>query len=188
MRVLGVDPGFGRTGVAVVDGAPGRMALIHATCLETVPQTSEPRRLLQLFDLVISTVRTVAPDVAAVEQLFFSTNKRTAMRVSEARGVVLCGLAQSGVTVVEYTPTQVKEAVCGYGAARKQQVARMTARLLGLESLQGSDDVADACAVAVCHHHRARLGARLAQRDTDQRSSLDAAVASARARLLRSAL
>ena len=72
-----------------------------------------------------------APEVAAVEQLFFSTNRRTAMRVSEARGVVICALAREGVTVAEYTPTQVKEAVCGYGAARKPQVARMVANLLG---------------------------------------------------------
>src|SRR5579864_1121918 len=188
MRVLGIDPGLARTGVAVVDGAPGRLVLLHAACIETVPQTSEAMRLAILFDLVLEACTSLRPEVAAVEELFFSTNRRTAMRVSEARGVVLCALAREGVAIVEYTPTQVKEAVCGYGAARKPQVARMTARLLGLESLQGSDDVADACAVAVCHHHRARLGARLAQRDTDQRSSLDAAVASARARLLRSAL
>src|SRR5207253_4503277 len=96
-------------------------------------------------------------DVAAVESLFFSTNKRTAMRVSEARGVVLCALARAGIDVVEYNPGQVKEAVCGYGAASKQQVARMAARLLQLGAVSGTDDVADACAVALCHHHRARL-------------------------------
>jgi len=187
MRVLGVDPGIGRTGVAVVDGGPGRMTLLHAECLETVPQTSEPHRLLSLFELVAGAVRATRPDVAAVEQLFFSTNKRTAMRVSEARGVVLCALAQSGVAVVEYTPTQVKEAVCGYGAARKPQVSRMTAKLLRLESLPGPDDVADACAVAVCHHHRASLGARVAMHRTARSHALDAAIATARAKLTRSA-
>ena len=92
------------------------------------------------------------------------------MRVSEARGVVLCALAREGVAVAEYTPTQVKEAVCGYGAARKPQVARMVANLLGVPGIPGHDDVADACAVAVCHHHRARLGT-LTSRTRERRES-----------------
>jgi crossover junction endodeoxyribonuclease RuvC len=182
MRVLGIDPGAGRTGVAVVEGTPGRLSLVEAACLEPVPQTSEPRRLAHLLDLVTDTIVRLRPDVASVEQLFFSTNKRTAMRVSEARGVVLCALGMQGVTVAEYTPMQVKEAVCGYGGARKPQVARMAAQLLGVESLPGPDDVADACAIAVCHHHRARLGALIGTRRTGS-DALDAAVARARARL-----
>jgi crossover junction endodeoxyribonuclease RuvC len=128
---------------------------VHATRLDTVPQTSDSARLLNLFEVVVDAVRALAPDVAAVERLFLTTNRRTAMRVSEARGVALCALARCGVDVVEYTPTQVKHAVCGYGAGSKPQVLRMTAQLLGLDS--SSDDVADACAVAICHHHRAPL-------------------------------
>jgi crossover junction endodeoxyribonuclease RuvC len=185
MRVLGIDPGTGRTGVAVVDGAPGRLSLVEAACLETMPQSSESGRLLHLFELLGETIARLRPDVASVEQLFFSTNKRTAMRVSEARGVVLCALAQRGVAVAEYTPGQVKEAVCGYGSAGKRQVARMAARVLGVDSLPGPDDVADACAVAVCHHHRARLGSLVASREAA--GALDAAVARARTRLLSAA-
>jgi len=123
--------------------------------------------------------------VAAVEQLFFSTNRRTAMRVSEARGVVLCALAREGVGVAEYTPTQVKEAVCGYGAARKPQVARMVANLLGVTDVPGPDDIADACAVAVCHHHRGRLAAHTDRAVKHQESPLDRAVSSARTALAR---
>src|SRR5579884_1999179 len=122
MRVLGVDPGLGRTGVAVVDGVPGRLSLVHAARLDTVPQTAEVNRLVSLFEMVGDTVREHRPDVAAVEQLFFSTNKQTAMRVAEARGVILLALARAGLTVHEYTPGQVKQAVCGYGGARKPQV------------------------------------------------------------------
>jgi crossover junction endodeoxyribonuclease RuvC len=183
MRVLGVDPGASRTGVAVVDGAPGRLTLVEAACLEPVPQSSDAGRLFQLYRLLCDTVVRLRPEVASVEQLFFSTNRRTAMRVGEARGVVLCALAQHAVTVAEYTPGQVKEAVCGYGSAGKQQVSRMAARVLGVSSLPGPDDVADACAVAVCHHHRARLGAVAGSRATSSRA-LDAAVERARARLL----
>ncbi len=183
-----MDPGLARTGVAVVEGAPGHLVLIHASCIETVPQTSEAARLAALFDLVVDACTALRPEVAAVEELFFSTNRRTAMRVSEARGVVLCALARSGVTVAEYTPTQVKEAVCGYGAARKPQVARMVANLLGVSGVPGPDDVADACAVAVCHHHRARLG-HLNGRSPKRRGDgpLEMAVTRARAALARSA-
>lgn len=159
MRVLGIDPGLGRTGYAVVDGSPGRLTLIAADRIDTVPQTEEAMRLVSLFEMVAGIVAGHAPDVVAVEQLFFSTNRRTAMRVSEARGVIVCAVARAGVPVAEYTPTQVKQAVCGYGGADKRQVARMTQSLLALDT--NRDDVSDACAVAVCHHHRAHLGALL---------------------------
>ena len=185
MRVLGVDPGLARTGVAVVEGSPGHLVLIHASCIETVPQTSEAVRLAMLFDLVVDACSALRPEVAAVEELFFSTNRRTAMRVSEARGVVICALARQGVAIAEYTPTQVKEAVCGYGAARKPQVARMVANLLGVDAIAGPDDVADACAVAVCHHHRGRLGALTGRAVKRAESPLDRAVTNARAALAR---
>jgi crossover junction endodeoxyribonuclease RuvC len=187
MKVLGIDPGLARTGVAVVDGAPGHLVLLHAACIETVPQTSEAMRLAILFDLVVDACATLRPEVAAVEELFFSTNRRTAMRVSEARGVVLCALAREGVAIAEYTPTQVKEAVCGYGAARKSQVARMVANLLGVPDIPGPDDVADACAVAVCHHHRGNLRTLTTRARIHRESALDVAVSRARAALLRGA-
>jgi crossover junction endodeoxyribonuclease RuvC len=187
MRVLGVDPGLARTGVAIVEGTPGHLVLIHAACIETVPQTSEAARLALLFDLVVEACRSLRPEVAAVEELFFSTNRRTAMRVSEARGVVLCALAREGMAVAEYTPTQVKEAVCGYGAARKPQVARMVANLLGVPDIPGHDDVADACAVAVCHHHRGSLAVLSPRKQPLRQSPLDVAVTRARAALQRSA-
>jgi crossover junction endodeoxyribonuclease RuvC len=170
-----------RTGIAVVDGAPSRLTLVHWQRLDTVPQTSGAGRLANLFDLVSGVAVAYQPDVAAVEQLFFSTNRRTAMRVSEARGVILCALAVAGVSVVEYTPTQVKSAVCGYGGARKPQVARMVTQLLNVES--ASDDVTDACAVAVCHHHRASLRVLSQRPRAAAPSRLDVAVARARARL-----
>jgi len=178
MRVLGIDPGIARTGVAVVDGTPGRLTLVDARCLEPIPQTSESGRLAHLLQLVTELIARLAPDVASVEQLFFATNKRTAMRVSEARGVVLCALGARGLEVSEYTPMQVKEAVCGYGGARKPQVARMAAKLLGVPSVPGPDDVSDACAVAICHHHRARLGTLVGGQGV-RSAALDAAVARA---------
>jgi crossover junction endodeoxyribonuclease RuvC len=183
-RVLGVDPGLARTGIALVEGAPGRLELVYEGLLETVPQTSEAARLANLFELMLDACVTLRPDVAAVEELFFSTNRRTAMRVGEARGVILCALARANVTVAEYTPTQVKEAVCGYGAARKPQVQRATARLLNRTELAGEDDRADACAVAVCHHHRAALAAIVGKRRQPAPiTRLDVAISKARARV-----
>jgi len=183
-RVLGVDPGLARTGIALVDGAAGRLLLEHVGLLETIPQTSEAARLANLYELMLDACAALRPDVAAVEELFFSTNRRTAMRVSEARGVILCALARARVTVAEYTPTQVKEAVCGYGAARKPQVQRATAKLLNRSDLAGEDDRADACAVAVCHHHRAALSTLVGRRrQAVPAGRLDAAISKARARV-----
>lgn len=179
MRVLGIDPGPARTGVAVVDGSPGRLTLVEAACLEPAPQTSFAARLANLQALVNDVITRWKPEVAAVELLFFSTNRKTAMRVGESRGVVLCALGQHRLDVSEYTPMQVKEAVCGYGGASKPQVARMVAQLLGVQAIPGPDDVSDACAVAVCHQHRARLGALIGI--AGSAGSLELAITRARA-------
>ena len=159
MIVLGVDPGLARTGVAVVEGAPGSLRLRHAGLIETPTGSTDPDRLGQLLAALELLIARERPQAAAVERLFFSTNRRTAMRVGEARGVILCGLARAGLGVAEYTPLQVKEAVAGWGGAPKAQVIRMVRTLLGGAAVEGPDDVADACAIAVCHHHRVRLAA-----------------------------
>ncbi|MBJ7610173.1 MAG: crossover junction endodeoxyribonuclease RuvC [Candidatus Dormibacteraeota bacterium] len=182
MRVLGIDPGLGRTGVAVVDGQPGKLRLVHATCLET-RAGSDAERLHLLFGLISTVIDEHRPSFAAVERLFFSTNRATAMRVAEARGVLLCALAGAAVPVAEYTPNEVKESVAGYGAARKPQVLRMTMQLLSVDTIEGPDDVADACAIAVCHHHRASLTLRVRGRVRPPVNALDTAVAAALSRL-----
>lgn len=183
-RVLGIDPGLGRTGIAVIEGTPGSLRLLHEECLLTDDGQPDHQRLLHLSRALTLVVATHRPDVAAVERLFFSTNRATAMRVSEARGVILCALAAAGVAVAEYTPNEVKQTVAGYGAAHKAQVMRMSARLLGVSRIGGPDDVADACAAAICHHHRAGLVARTQLGGTGSGSALDAAVVAARARLV----
>jgi crossover junction endodeoxyribonuclease RuvC len=186
MRVIGVDPGLARTGVAVVEGEPGSISLLHACCIETAPGVSDASRLAVLLGALEAVVALHAPDAAAVEQLFFATNRTTAMRVAEARGVALCALARAGLDVVEYTPMQVKESVAGHGGAAKPQVARMARTLLHVDAIPGPDDVADACAVAITHVHRARMGravgSRVAANGGANSSRLAAAVAAAQAR------
>src|SRR5262249_40018695 len=115
--------------------------------------------LLAALDALLAAYR---PDAAAVEQLFFASNRTTAMRVAEARGVALCALARFGLDAVEYTPMQVKESVAGHGGAAKPQVSRMVRALLRVEAIAGPDDVTDACAVAITHVHRARFGLAVA--------------------------
>ena len=183
MRVLGVDPGLGRTGVAVVEGSPGSLRLVRSVCLTTPVHLTDSERLLALSTAMTAVLTAERPDCAAVERLFFSTNRTTAMRVSEARGVLLCALAAAGVPVFEYTPNEVKESVAGYGGARKPQVLRMTMQLLAVATIDGPDDVADACAIAVTHHHRAALAVRVERRPRNPDDTpLERAVAAARAR------
>ena len=183
MRVLGVDPGLGRTGVALVEGHPGSLRLLHAECIETGAEDADGPRLLELSRLLAQSAGALHPDVAAVERLFFSTNRQTAMRVSQARGVILCTLAAAGIPIAEYTPNEIKESVAGYGGATKRQVLRMCGAMLGVEQIPGPDDTADACAAAICHHHRAGLQPRVAPAPASRVSpALEIAIAAARER------
>lgn len=116
-----------------------------------------PERLLKIHAALQDIIRAARPDAMAVEELFFSRNVRTAMAVGQARGVVLLTAAQHGLPVHEYKPTEVKQAVAGYGGADKGQVQEMVRLLLGLDDVPRPDDAADAIAVAICHIHAGRL-------------------------------
>ena len=113
-------------------------------------------RLAQLYAELTILLKRYSPQAAAVEELFFATNARTAIMVGEGRGVILLALAQAGVPVTEYTPLQIKQAVTGYGLADKMQVQQMVQLLLSLESLPKPDDAADALAASICHYNATR--------------------------------
>lgn len=151
MRVLGVDPGLSRCGVGVVDGPARRPTLARAGVIRTPPDTPTAARLALLHAEVTTVIAEAAPDAVAVERVFFNTNVRTAMGVGQAAGVVLLAAAQAEVTVVEYTPTQVKAAVAGHGGADKAQVGYMVRALLRLADVPKPPDAADALALALCH-------------------------------------
>ena len=157
MRVLGIDPGTATTGYAVVEEEVGRLALITMGVITTPSKTPLPERLQQIYRELLDIVSATRPDGSAVEELFFSRNARTAMSVGHARGVTLLALAEAGLSIAEYTPMQIKQAVTGYGNADKRQVQEMVRRLLGLTELPRPDDAADAAAVAICCLHRAKL-------------------------------
>ncbi len=139
-------------GFAVLDGADAEHLTIAACGVIATPRAgSNAERLRALADALDVLLHTHAPSAVAVERLFFNRNVRTAMAVSEARGVALLSAARARVPVYEYTPHQVKLAVTGYGKAEKRQVQDMLAVLLHLERPIRQDDTADAVAVAVCH-------------------------------------
>lgn len=161
MLVLGIDPGVAITGYGLLAG-PAEDARLVASGVITTPSTfSLSRRLLVIRDELARLIACYRPQVAAVEELFFGRNARTALNVGHGRGAALLALAEAGLTVYEYTPMQVKQAVVGYGRADKTQVQEMVRLLLHLDSVPQPDDAADAVAVAFCHLQSSRLSALL---------------------------
>ena len=157
MLVLGIDPGTATTGYGLVREAGGGLEAIDYGVILTEPGQPLPNRLQILYRELSSLVQRHQPSSAAVEELFFSRNTRTAMSVGQARGVILLALADAGLPIGEYTPMQVKQAVTGYGGATKAQIQDLIRMLLGLPERPHPDDAADALAIAICHVHSAHL-------------------------------
>ncbi len=152
MRILGLDPGTAITGYGIVEPrGDGSYRAVAYGALRTPAQWPLPRRLRSLYDQLQAVLREFSPQAVAVEKLFVQRNLRSALSVGQARGVLLLAAAQANLPVAEYTPTAVKQALTGYGAADKQQMQRMVQMLLGLAQRPRPDDVADALAVALCH-------------------------------------
>jgi crossover junction endodeoxyribonuclease RuvC len=159
MRVLGIDPGTAITGYGVVGEVQGELQPLAFGVIKTPADQPLPRRLQLIYRAISDLAAEWKPAAAAVEELFFSRNVRTAMSVGQARGVALLALADAGLDVAEYTPLAIKQAVTGYGNADKAQMQEMVRLLLRLEKVPRPDDAADALAVAICHLHSARLAA-----------------------------
>ncbi len=150
-RILGIDPGLARMGYGLVERRGNRLKALAYGTLTSQAGRPIPERLVALFKQLQEVLKKTKPDAAAIEELFFAKNVKTAIGVGQARGVAVlaCGLA--GVPVFEYKPVQVKQAVSGYGAADKKQVQSMVKVLLGLAQVPKPDDTADALALAIAH-------------------------------------
>jgi crossover junction endodeoxyribonuclease RuvC len=148
VKVLGIDPGTAALGYGIVERTGGRLREVDHGCLSTSPDLSLPERLLAIHTLVDELLGLHEPDLIGVERLFFSKNVQTALGVGQARGVVLLAAAQHGTPVREATPSEVKSAIAGYGAADKEQVQRMVQLVLGMSERPRPDDAADALAIA----------------------------------------
>ena len=160
MLVIGIDPGTASTGFGLVrEDSAGNLSAVEYGVIQTPPGQSMPGRLLSLYLEIQHLLTLHRPETSAVEKLFFQRNVRTAMAVGQGRGVVLLALAEAGIPVVEYTPSEVKQAISGYGGAEKKQVQQMVKVLLNLKTLPQPDDAADALALAICCLHSRRMQA-----------------------------
>ena len=157
MVFLGIDPGTAITGYGLIREEGSSLRAVAYGAITTPPDLALPQRLVLLHRALDDLIRLHRPASAAVEQIFFSRNARTALAVGHARGVVLMTLAQAGLPVAEYTPLEVKQAVTGYGRADKRQIQEMVRVLIGLPQIPKPDDAADALAIAICHLHSSRI-------------------------------
>jgi crossover junction endodeoxyribonuclease RuvC len=153
MIIIGIDPGFAITGYGVLDYTGNKFRLIDVGVITTEADNEFSKRLLVLNEGLDALISKYKPDAMAVEELFFNTNVKTAIKVGHGRGVALLCAAKSCVEVFEYTPLQVKQSVVGYGRAKKEQVQQMVKILLNLDKIPKPDDAADALAIAICHAH-----------------------------------
>lgn len=149
LRIIGVDPGSIRTGYAIIDFSGQKFVRVDSGCL-MLGQGDMARRLARIHREITALIESFAPDVAAVESVFVQKNVASAIKLGQARGAAISALAGADLTVAEYAPASVKQAICGGGRAQKQQIGFMVQRLVNVrDPLQ--EDEADAMAIAVCH-------------------------------------
>ncbi|HVA96130.1 MAG TPA: crossover junction endodeoxyribonuclease RuvC [Candidatus Acidoferrales bacterium] len=151
MRIIGIDPGIGRTGWGIIDVLSAKLTVHSYGCIETSKDLQVEKRLIELYENISNILSEEKPDAFAIEELFFNTNAKTAMVVGQARGVILLAAAQKKIPISIYTPLQVKIAATGYGRAEKNQVGQMVKILLHLDAIPKPDDTADALAIALTH-------------------------------------
>jgi crossover junction endodeoxyribonuclease RuvC len=153
MRILGIDPGTATTGYGVVEEGSDGFKMITYGCITTSKDLELPARLNEIaFDLSIL-ISKFKPDYAAVEDIFFSKNTKTAISVAQARGVIMQKITEEQIPVTSYNPMQIKQAICSDGKAKKPQIQKMMQILLNLDEIPKPDDAADALAIAVTHGH-----------------------------------
>ncbi|HLV09576.1 MAG TPA: crossover junction endodeoxyribonuclease RuvC [Halanaerobiales bacterium] len=151
MLILGIDPGLAIVGYSLVEKKGNKLKAHDFGVIRTAADLSNVDRLNQIYSQLTSIIKEYQPNDMAVEKLYFNQNVKTAIKVGQARGVILLTGAQSDLNVAEYTPLQVKQAVVGYGRADKQQVQQMVKALLNMVNIPKPDDAADALAISICH-------------------------------------
>jgi crossover junction endodeoxyribonuclease RuvC len=152
MRILGLDPGTASTGYGIIDAVGGQIQVVTYGVIRTEAGEPAPKRLQLIYEELNDLLLAYRPDTAGVEEVFFGRNITTAISVGQARGVLLLALANSGISIGEYSPPRIKEAVTGYGKADKAQVQLMVRNLLDLEETPRPDDAADGLAIAITHY------------------------------------
>lgn len=169
MVVFGIDPGYAIVGWGAIKVQANAYYPLGFGAVETEAHTDFNQRLEIIYDDIFAILQRCRPDALAIEKLYFQSNKTTAIKVAQARGVTLLAAQKLRIPVFEYTPLQVKTAVTGYGKAKKPQVMEMTRRLLKLPEVPKPDDTADALAIAICHAQAAGSQLRMAIHQTNRR-------------------
>lgn len=150
MKVLAIDPGYERLGIAVIEKPKnGKEFLLYSDCFRTNPKDAFEERLLQIGDETERVIKEYAPDSLAIEQLYFNTNQKTVMHVAEVRGVINYLSKKNNLKLFEYSPLQIKNAVSGYGRSTKEQVAKMVPHLIEIKKEIKLDDEYDAIAIGL---------------------------------------
>lgn len=155
MRVLGIDPGYAILGWGIIEMKGNHFTPIQFGAITTDSINPMASRLVDIYRGLNKIIETYKPEVVSIEQLFFNTNSKTAILVSQARGVAVLAAAEKSIPIFEYTPLQIKQALVGYGRAEKSQVQQMVKTILSLDKIPKPDDTADALAAAVCYCHSA---------------------------------
>ena len=153
MIILGIDPGYAIVGYGIIRYENNRFTILDFGAITTPAGMPFEERLKCIYEDLCYLFDKYKPDAMAIEKLFFNTNKKTAVDVAQARGVILLAAKMNGAECFEYTPLQVKQSVVGYGRAEKKQVQEMTRQILNLSAVPKPDDTADALAMAICHAH-----------------------------------
>jgi len=159
MIILGLDPGLATTGYGIIEMVGSKAKLIDYGVMVTKPSTPFSTRLKELSDMTANLIAAHQIDEVAIEELFFSSNKKTALAVAQARGVLVLTVEQANIINTSYKPNEIKLAVAGYGGADKQQVQYMVQKLLCLDHKPKPDDAADGLAIAICHMNSRKLRA-----------------------------
>ncbi len=150
MKILAIDPGFERVGIAVLEKEnSGKHTLVHSTCFKTSAKLPFYERLNLIGKEIESIIKKYKPQVLAIEKLYFTTNQKTVMGVSEARGVIIYVASSNNLKIFEYTPPQIKIAVTGYGKSTKEAVMSMVPKLIAINHETKSDDELDAIATGI---------------------------------------
>ncbi len=149
MKILAIDPGFERLGFAILEKEKGKEVLFDSGCITTLSSKLFNERLLIIGEEIEKVIKKWKPEILAIETLFFNNNQKTAMKVSEARGVVIYISSKYKLSVHEYTPLQIKIAVTGYGRASKPQIKTMVTKLIDIKKVIKYDDEMDAIAIGI---------------------------------------
>ena len=155
--ILGIDPGYGRTGYGIVKQENGKLQCLDYGVIETHKGDEFSQRIKEIHNKLRNIIKQHKPQYVVVEELFFCTNVTTAIKVGQARGVILLTIVQEGLPVIEFTPLQVKQSITGYGKADKAQVQKMVKLLLNIDKIPKPDDAADALALAICGFNSIKL-------------------------------